>query len=206
MPPFACIVHRVLSPLLTGRQCGTCTEIADRSSRSIAATAPTPSGADVSSRSRCAGQLCPIRLHSESGFSHRTPLPVIPAKAIHGGEPSRCQARNVSSVRVQHAPWVYRDLARQESMGYRELHTCGNPENLTPANPERGSIHPCLVRPSLVRESLKNPYRDSGINGHSLISRSPKRFKQGAMEFFKGSLVPGPILTRLGHASGGQSA
>ena len=34
------------------------------------------------------------------------------------------------------------------------------------------------------RESLKNPCRDSGIHGHSLISRSPKRFEQGTMEFY----------------------
>ena len=36
---------------------------------------------------------------------------------------------------------------------------------------------------------LKDPYRDSGIDGHSLISRSPKRFKQEAMEFFSDPLV-----------------
>ena len=46
----------------------------------------------------------------------------------------------------------------------------------------------CPLRPWSDRESLKNPYRDSEIYGHSLISRSPKRFKQGAMESFRGSI------------------
>ena len=45
-----------------------------------------------------------------------------------------------------------------------------------------GSLRRCSFR-----ESLKNPYRSSGIHGHSLICRSPKRFKQGAMGFFRGS-------------------
>ena len=39
-----------------------------------------------------------------------------------------------------------------------------------------------------IRESLKNSCRDSGIHGQLLISRSSKRFKQGAMEFFRPSL------------------
>ena len=36
----------------------------------------------------------------------------------------------------------------------------------------------------------EKPYRDSGVDGKSLISRSPKRFKQGAMEFFRPSPPP----------------
>ena len=47
--------RRTLLPLLPGRQRGTRSETADWSSRSIAATAPTPCGAGVSGRKRCAG-------------------------------------------------------------------------------------------------------------------------------------------------------
>ena len=44
------------------------------------------------------------------------------------------------------------------------------------------------LRCSALGESLKNPCRDSGIYGQPLIFRSSKRFKQGAMEFFRPSL------------------
>ena len=46
---------------------------------------------------------------------------------------------------------------------------------------------------SLAKESLKNPCRDSGIYGKPLISRSQKRFKQGATGFFRPSLRCGAI-------------
>ena len=62
---------------------------------------------------------------------------VIAAKAIHGGEPPRRQARKASFVHARHAPW----------------------------------------------ESLKNPCRDSGIHGHSLISRSPNASNRARWDF-----------------------
>ena len=55
-----------------------------------------------------------------------------------------------------------------------------------------GKLLVALLAEKLIRharESLKNSYRDSGIYGNPLISRSSKRFKQGAMEFFSGSFM-----------------
>ena len=67
------------------------------------------------------------------------------------------------------------------------------PDARTPAPgkdpPPRGASGGEIDHYFATRESLKTPCRDSGIYGNPLISRSPKCFKQRAMEFFRGSLV-----------------
>ena len=126
------------------------------------------------------------------GFAE--PRPRMLTSEIRGGAPA------ASCVTTRHSGRGYADRRGLVSGPFRSRKT--GPREATPGRKwaERawGAPRSAILQRSeptsegpgtcIPRESLKNPCRDSGTYGHSLIYRSPKRFKQGAMEFFRPSL------------------
>ena len=155
------------------------------------------------------------RLRYEPGEEARSSMPAPGSEIGRNGQPSRPIGSGVQEVHDSHIVRVLDERDEMparpgEVQVFRQIRV-----DRLPAPPatspcrrrSRSYKRPCNARPQSgvreqvarqavvyptvslggAKESLKNPCRDSGIHGHSLISRSPKCFKQGAMGFFRGS-------------------